>query len=134
MNPNHIPLLKMALEYLGDHPQPYGRYAKRIKSQLALMQSYGRPITIQDWTRMAKLLSEEAISRDIGAERIAKTIYPLVDGLGQHATTLCYIPAHLACQQLLRFTGISVSNQIKALLTEVIIELQKLVTSNGPKS
>ena len=134
MNPDHITLLKMALEYLGDRPESYARYAKRIKSQLALLQSCGRPITINDWTRMAKLLSEEAISRDIGAERIAKTIYPLVDGLGQHATTLCYIPAPFACRQLLHFTGISVSTQIKTLLTEVIIELQKLVTSNGPKS
>ncbi|MDZ7659470.1 hypothetical protein [Fodinibius sp.] len=134
MNPDHITLLKMALEYLGDRPEPYGRYAKRIKSQLALMQSYGRPITISDWTRMAQLLSEEAISRDIGAERIAKTIYPLVDGLGQHANTLAYIPAPFACQQLLRLTGMNVSNQVKMLLTEVIIQLQKLVTSNGPKT
>ena len=131
MNPDHITLLKMALEYLGDQPKSYARYAKRIKSQLALMQSCRRPITINDWTRMAKLLSEEAISRDIGAERIAKTIYPLVDGLGQHARTLCYIPAPFACQQLLRLTGMRVSNQIKALLTEIIIELQELVTSNG---
>ena len=130
MHPNHIPLLKMALDYLGDHPQPYGRYAKRIKSQLALMQSYGRPITIQDWTRMAKLLSVEAISRDIGAERIAKTIYPLVDGLGQHANTLCYIPAPFACNQLLSFTSTTASPQVRRLLTDVIAELQKLVKSS----
>jgi hypothetical protein len=134
MNTDYIPLLKMALEYLGDRPESYARYAKRIKSQLALLQSYGRPITISDWTRMAKLLSEEAISRDIGAERIAKTIYPLVDGLGQHARTLSYIPAPFACQQLLRLTDVNVSTQIRQLLTQVIIELQKLVTSQGPKT
>ncbi|TYP93534.1 hypothetical protein LX73_1240 [Fodinibius salinus] len=134
MNPDHITLLKMALEYLGDRPESYARYAKRIKSQLALLQSCGRPITINDWTRMAKLLSEEAISRDIGAERIAKTIYPLVDGLGQHARTLAYIPAPFACQQLLRLTRINASTQIRQLLTQVIIQLQKLVTSNGLKT
>ena len=134
MNPDHTTLLKMALEYLGDRPESYARYAKRIKSQLALLQSYGRPITMSDWTRMAKLLSEEAISRDIGAERIAKTIYPLVDGLGQHARTLCYIPAPFACQQLLRLTRVNASTQIRQLLTQVIIQLQKLAASNGPKT
>ena len=127
MNPGQLTLLKMALEFLADQPRGYACYAKRVTSQLALMQQGGQPITAADWAMMAKILSTEAISRDIGAERIAKTIYPLVDGLGQHATTLCYIPAHLACSQLLSFTGTSVSPQVRRLLTDVISELQKLV-------
>ncbi len=120
----------MALEYLADQPCGYACYAKRITSQLALMQQGGNPITMADWVRMAKILSVEAISRDIGAERIAKTIYPLVDGLGQHANTLCYIPAPFACNQLLSFTSTSVSPQVRRLLTDVIAELQKLVKSS----
>jgi hypothetical protein len=91
------------------------------------MQQGGHPITMADWVRMAKILSMEAISRDIGAERIAKTIYPLVDGLGQYANTLCYIPAPFACNQLLSITCTSVSPQVRRLLTDVISELQKLV-------
>ncbi|MDZ7692059.1 MAG: hypothetical protein U5K69_13165 [Balneolaceae bacterium] len=134
MKPGHLTLLKMALEYLADRPCGYACYAKRIKGQLALMQAGGDPITAADWARMAKILSIEAISRDIGAKQIAKTVYPLVDGLGQYANGLTYIPAHLATTQLLRITGTNVSGQVKTLLTEVIIELQKLVTSNGPKT
>ena len=130
MNPGQLTLLKMALEYLADRPCGYACYAKRIKSQLALLQAGGQPITAADWVRMAKILSVEAISRDIGAERIAKTIYPLVDGLGQHANTLCYIPAPFACNQLLSFTGTNVSPQVRRLLTDVIAELQKLVKAN----
>ena len=130
MNPGQLTLLKMALEYLAGQPCGYACYAKRITSQLALMQQGGNPITMADWVRMAKILSVEAISRDIGAERIAKTIYPLVDGLGQHANTLCYIPAPFACNQLLSFTGTSVSPQVRRLLTDVIAELQKLVKTN----
>ena len=119
----------MALEYLGDQDSNFSRYAKRIKSQMALLQSHGRPLTTQDWVQMAKILSIEAISRDIGAQRIAKSIYPLVDGLGQYAPALSYIPAPFATNQLLSFTGTEVSPQIRRLLTDVIIELQKLVAA-----
>ncbi|MDR8389989.1 hypothetical protein NC796_02485 [Aliifodinibius sp. S!AR15-10] len=130
MNSGQLTLLKMALEYLADQPCGYGCYAKRIKSQVALMQAGGEPITMGDWVRMAKILSVEAISRDIGPARIAKTIYPLVDGLGQYAVAVSHIPAHLACNQLLSFTGTSVSPQVRRLLTDVIDELQKLVKAN----
>lgn len=119
----------MALEYLGDQDSNFSRYAKRIKSQVALLQSRGRPLTTQDWVQMAKILSIEAIGRDIGAERIAKSIYPLVDGLGQYAPALSFIPAPFACNQLLNFTGTEVSPQIRRLLTDVIFELQKLVAA-----
>lgn len=131
-SPRHLTLLKMALEYLGDQDSNFSRYAKRIKSQLALLQSRGRPLTTQDWVQMAKILSIEAISRDIGAKRIAKSIYPLVDGLGQYAPALTFIPAPFACNQLLSFTGTEVSPQIRRLLTEVILELQKLVSTAQP--
>ena len=130
MNSGHLILLKMALQYLAGRRSNYSRYAGRISSQLDLLQSTGQPVTTKDWVVMAKILSTEAISRDIGAERIAKSIYPLVDGLGQYANTLCYIPAPFACSQLLSFTGTSVSPQVRRLLIDVIIELQKLVKTN----
>jgi hypothetical protein len=130
MTSGQLTLLKMALEYLADRPCGYACYAKRIKTQVALMQAGGQPITTADWVRMAKILSVEAISRDIGAQRIAKTIYPLVDGLGQYAVAATHIPAPFACNQLLSCTGTSVSPQVRRLLTAVIAELQKLVKAN----
>jgi hypothetical protein len=130
MNSGQLTLLKMALQYLAGRHSNYSRYAGRINSQLDLLQSTGQPVTTKDWVVMAKILSTEAISRDIGAQRIAKTIYPLVDGLGQYANTLCYIPAPFACNQLLSFTCTSVSPQVRRLLTDVISELQKLFKSS----
>ncbi len=130
MNSGHLTLLNMALEYLGDRSSDFSVYAKRITSQLTLLQSRGRPLTTGDWVGMAKILSMEAISRDIGAERIAKTVYPLVDGLGQYATTLSYIPAPFACQQLLSLSGTQVSPQVRRLMTDVIVQLQTLVKAS----
>ncbi len=120
----------MALAYLADRSSDFSVYATRITTQLALLQSRGRPLTTGDWVGMAKILSMEAISRNIGAERIAKSIYPLVDGLGQYATTLSYIPAPFACQQLLSLTGTQASPQVRRLMTDVIAELQQLVKAN----
>lgn len=134
MKPGQITLLKMALEYLGDSGSSFSRYAKRVKSQVSLLQSQGRPLGTAEWVQMAKILSVEAISRDIGAERIAKTVYPLVDGLGQYAVAVSHIPAPFATNQLLALTGSYVSPQLRRLLTDVIAELQKMVISSNKHS
>jgi hypothetical protein len=131
LNEKQITLLKMALEYLGDQNGQAGTYAKRIKSQVELIQAGNDSITTNDWVKMAKVLSYEAIQRDIGAERIAETIYPLLDGSGQYLRGLSYIPASFATDKLLKFAGVSVSPEIKRLLIDVVSELQKMVVQKS---
>ncbi|MEX2437773.1 MAG: hypothetical protein WD449_00805 [Candidatus Babeliales bacterium] len=127
MKPEQITLLKMALEYLGDQNGRLSDYAKRVQSQVVLLQSQGSQLHTDDWVKMAKILTVEAVSRDIGAERIAETIYPLVDGSGQYVKALAYIPAPFATNQLLQFTGVSLESDVKQLLTKVISQLQRMI-------
>ena len=125
---NQLTLIKMALEYLSGQNGTPAEYARRVKGQIDLMHNSGEPPKTQDWVTMAKVLSSQALSRDIGPRRIADAIYPLImDANRQFMTPIAYIPAPYATNKLLSFTGIKVEPEIKTLLVGVIKELQGMV-------
>ena len=126
MTDDQITLLKMVLDYLGDQNSRLSTYSQRVASQISLLQGQGNSLQAGDWIQMAQILSVEALRRDIGARRIAESIYPLVDG-SERLTPLAYIPAPFATKQLLKFSGLTVSRQIEQLLQGVISELQTMI-------
>ena len=128
LSPEQMRLLKTALQYLAGQNGHLATYAQRVKEQVEIVQDEGGGrITQTEWARMAKILSIQAIDRDIGAKRIAERIYPLMDGSWQYANKLAYFPASIAVHQLLALANVQVSQQVRKLLTDVIKELQIMI-------
>ncbi|MEX2352226.1 MAG: hypothetical protein WD529_07315, partial [Balneolaceae bacterium] len=94
---------------------------------ISLMRKEGQLLKMADWVKMAKILSVEALRRDVGAKRIAESIYPLVDGSRQPVASLAYVSADFATSKLLQLTGVKVEPDIKKLLSQVIHELQLMI-------
>lgn len=118
----------MALEYVSGQKGTPAEYARRVKGQIDLMHQSGEPLDTRDWVTMAKVLSSQALSRDIGTRRIAEAIYPLImDANRQFMTPIAYIPAPYATGKLLNFAGINADPEIKTLLTGVVKQLQAMI-------
>tara|TARA_R100001143_G_scaffold62665_2_gene66592 strand:- start:2343 stop:2756 length:414 start_codon:yes stop_codon:yes gene_type:complete len=128
-------LLKFALGYMvskNHSVERYIKYAKLIRSQVELIQKIeNRPIAVSDWIQMAIELGRQALVREIGAKRIAESIYPLVDGSGQLKPYVSF-PAGPATNLLLGFTGTynSLTNRERRFLVQIISELQNLHRKN----
>lgn len=128
-------LINMALGYLvsrNKSSERYVKYVKLIKSQIGLIRKVeGRSLSINDWVLMAIELGRQALVRDIGAKRIAESIYPLVDGSGQLDKFAKY-PSWLATNLLLSLTKSDdmISQMEKRFLAQVINELQNLHRKN----
>lgn len=128
-------LIKFALGYMlskNKSVERYIKYAKLITSQVELIEKIEkRPLTVGDWVHMAIELGRLALVKDIGAKRIAESIYPLVDGSGQ-LKRYVGIPAGPATNFLLGLTGTynMLSNQERNLLVKIIGELQSLYLKN----
>jgi hypothetical protein len=136
----HFPyqkLIQAALDFMAiDSPSAarYITYVRAIQSQIGIIQGIeNRPLTAKDWISIAIELGRRALERDIGAKRIAESIYPLVDGSGQFSN-YSGISASAATNLLLIWSGtFSLRPEEKALLVDVIAELQKLyITRTNP--
>lgn len=120
-------LLDMALDYMSRQNGSLAVHATRLEGQISLMRKEGQLLKMADWVKMAKILSVEALRRDVGAKRIAESIYPLVDGSRQPVASLAYVSADFATTKLLQLTGVKVEPDIKKLLIQVIHELQTMM-------
>lgn len=110
----------------------YIKYAKLIKSQIEIIEEVdNRSLAVSDWINMAIELGRQALVRDIGAKRIAESIYPLVDGSGQ-LERYVKIPAGPATHFLLGLTGTydMLSDQERNFLVKIIGELQSMIRNN----
>lgn len=138
----HLPyqkLIQFALDFMAvDSPSVarYLKYVRAVQSQIGIIQGLeNRSLGAKDWMNMAIELGRQALERDIGAKRIAESIYPLVDGSGQFST-YAGISASAATNLLLVWTQtFSLRPEEKALLVDVIAELQKLyITRTNPSA
>ena len=77
---------------------------------------------------MAITLGTQALADDIGARQIAESIYPILDGSGQHLARYATLPAESATSFLLWATGLSktIDPTMTNLLVQVVSELQAL--------
>ena len=129
----HLPyqkLIQFALDFMSaDSPSAarYMKYARAVQTQIGIIQGLeNRSLGAKDWINIAIELGRQALERDIGAKRIAESIYPLVDGSGQFST-YAGLSASAATNLLLIWSGtFSLRPEEKALLVDVIAELQKL--------
>jgi hypothetical protein len=131
--PKHrFDLLLMAISFMTKKEKTrnlYLKYAKQVHSQIALIEhTEGRPLQMADWLHMAMTLGKQALKQDIGARQIAESIYPVLDGSGQHLARYAYIPAGPATSFLLKRTGLSASldPELTDLLVRIIAELQRI--------
>ncbi|WP_322576339.1 hypothetical protein [Fodinibius sp.] len=114
----------------------YVKYARAVQTQVEIIRKVeNRTLTLSDWINMAIELGRRALERDIGARRIAESIYPLVDGSGQFSS-YAKISAGAATHLLLLWSGTfgTLRPEEKALLVDVIAELQKLYLTRNPQS
>ncbi|MEX2604516.1 MAG: hypothetical protein WD361_09940 [Gracilimonas sp.] len=114
----------------------YVKYVRAVQTQVEIIRKVeNRTLTLADWINMAIELGRRALERDIGARRIAESIYPLVDGSGQFSD-YAKISAGAATHLLLLWSGTfrTLRPEEKALLVDVIAELQKLYLTRNPQS
>ncbi|MDZ7660459.1 MAG: hypothetical protein U5J89_14365 [Fodinibius sp.] len=132
-------LIQSALDFMSlDSPSAarYVKYARAVQTQVEIIRKVeNRTLTLSDWINMAIELGRRALERDIGARRIAESIYPLVDGSGQFSS-YAKISAGAATHLLLLWSGTfgTLRPEEKALLVDVIAELQKLYLTRNPQS
>ncbi|MAO66055.1 MAG: hypothetical protein CL666_13755 [Balneola sp.] len=128
-------LLKLMLGYMlseNSSTDWYLKYARRIKSQIELIQEIeNRKISKDDWLNMAIELGRTALVKDIGAKRIAKSIYPLVDGSGQSSNIASISPV-VATHILLSICSAheKLTETEKKFLVKIVEELQNLHPKN----
>lgn len=140
--PKHrLDLLLMAVSFMTKKEKNrslYLKYAKQVHSQIAIIEQIERrPLQMADWLHMATTLGKQALKQDIGARQIAESIYPVLDGSGQHLAKYAYIPAGPATSFLLKRTGLSASldPELTDLLVRIIAELQRLsLTASSPNT
>lgn len=124
-------LLQSALEFMTiDSPSSarYVNYMRTIQTQIEIIKKVeNRSFTVADWVNMAIELGRQALERDIGARRIAESIYPFVDGSRQFSD-YAKISAGAATHLLLLWSGTfrALRREEKKLLVDVVAELQKL--------
>ena len=134
--PKHrFDLLSMAMSFMAEKNKRnlYLKYAQRVHNQIAIIEQIERrPMQMGDWLQMAMTLGKQALQQDIGARQIAESIYPILDGSGQHLAKYANIPAESATKLLLWYTGLSkkIEPDLTALLIQVVAELQK-ISMNG---
>jgi hypothetical protein len=134
MHQPYMNLIQSALDFINvDSPSTsrYIAYARAVQNQIQIIEKMEkRSLTIADWVQMAIELGRRALERDIGAKRIAESIYPLVDGSGQFSS-YAKLSASAATHLLLIWTGTirSIRPEERTLLIDVIAELQKLYLS-----
>jgi len=131
--PKHrFDLLAMAISFMAEKNKNrnlYWKYAQKVREQIAIIEQIERrPMRKADWMQMALTLGKQALSQDIGARQIAESIYPILDGSGQHLANYARIPAEPATKLLLWYTGLSkkIDPELTGLLIRVIGELQKI--------
>lgn len=131
--PQHrFDLLSMAISFMAEKNKNrnlYWKYAQKVRDQIAIIEQIERrPMRKADWLQMALTLGKQALGQDIGARQIAESIYPILDGSGQHLANYARIPAEPATKLLLLYTGLSkkIEPDLVELLVRVIGELQKI--------
>jgi len=131
-SPQRDKLLDLAIAFMGTphKSQPlYLKYARLVRHQIAMIeQAEGRRLQKKDWMDMAITLGTQALADDIGARQIAESIYPILDGSGQHLARYATLPAESATSFLLWATGLSktIDPTMTNLLVQVVSELQAL--------
>ena len=130
--PKHrFDLLAMAMSFMAEKNKRnlYLKYAQQVHNQIAIIEQIEkRPMQKSDWLQMAMTLGKQALKQDIGARQIAESIYPILDGSGQHLANYANIPAESATKFLLWYTGLSkkIEPDLANLLVQIIAELQKI--------
>ena len=131
--PKHrLDLLLMAISFMAKKNKNrdlYIKYAQQVHNQIAIIEQVEqRPMQKGDWLQMAMTLGKQALKQDIGARQIAESIYPILDGSGQHLANYANIPAESATKFLLWYTGLSkkIDPDLARLLVQIIAELQKI--------
>jgi|SRR6056297_1116940 len=131
--PKHrLDLLLMAISFMAKKNKNrdlYIKYAQQVHNQIAIIEQIEkRPMQKGDWLQLAMTLSKQALKQDIGARQIAESIYPILDGSGQHLANYANIPAESATKFLLWYTGLSkkIDPDLARLLVQIIAELQKI--------
>ena len=131
--PKHrFDLLAMAISFMAKKNKNrnlYIKYAQQVHNQIAIIEQIERrPMQKGDWLHMAMTLGKQALKQDIGARQIAESIYPVLDGSGQHLAKYAYVPAGPATSFLLKRTGLSnkIDPELTELLVRIISELQTI--------
>ena len=124
--PKHrFDLLSLAISFMAEKNKNrnlYIKYAQQVHNQIAIIEQVEqRPMQKGDWLQMAMTLGKQALKQDIGARQIAESIYPVLDGSGQHLAKYAYVPAGPATSFLLKRTGLS--NKIDTDLTDLLIQI-----------
>lgn len=131
--PKHrFDLLSMAISFMAEKNKNrnlYIKYAQQVHNQIAIIEQVEqRPMQKGDWLQMAMTLGKQALKQDIGARQVAESIYPILDGSGQHLANYANIPAESATKFLLWYTGLSkkIEPDLIDLLVQIVSELQKI--------
>ena len=130
--PKHrLDLLLMAISFMAKKNKNrdlYIKYAQQVHNQIAIIEQIEkRPMQKGDWLQLAMTLSKQALKQDIGARQIAESIYPILDGSGQHLANYANIPAESATKFLLWYTGLSkkIDPDLARLLVQIIADFKK---------
>lgn len=118
-------LLDTALMVLSDKNADLQKYAQFVRDQMAIMNQSGVSLDAKQWVEMAKALAERAIDEKITAERVAKVIRPVLDGVKGYAFMLKMVSADKATEQLFNQFNIEANEQVKKLVTKVLKAVQQ---------
>jgi predicted RNase H-like nuclease (RuvC/YqgF family) len=113
-------LLNSAMQALTDKNVNLGHYADAVRRQIQVSKQQGIELDAKEWIKMAKVLAEHALDREVTAERVAKVISPVLDGVKKYSFFLQSMEPKGATNALFNYFNIEASEPVKKLVAKVL--------------
>lgn len=118
-------LIQYALSAMINSDTDLSEYARQVKQQISLLKQQGITLDAEMWVQMAKVLAEQAIEKQITADRVAKIVQPVVEGVSGKVRMFRMVSPEKATRELFNQFNIDATDRVRQLVTEVIAGLQQ---------